>query len=122
MKNRYGQTVRECSRDGSKYYQPAYEKNKWTNFVSAIIVHGISWAGDIGLLIQGGLMQVRMHHTGKEDRSRGGIRFYGVGCAVAHSDFAINPAILAELVLDSSPRHALFQICQLASRVYMVPK
>ena len=66
-------------------------------------------------------MLVGMHHTGDGDHSRSGIRFYGIGCALAHSDFVIYSAMLAELILDCAPRQTFLQVTEVTSRVDVIP-
>ena len=89
-------------------------------FISAIIV-SIIWAGNIWLDSETVLGHVSVHHSSDEGHFRNWIRLHCVGCALMHSSFMIYPAIFAELILDCSPGHSLFPVCQVASRVDTIP-
>ena len=91
------------------------------NFLSAIIVHSTVRASDVGLVIEDGPAQLGVHHAGNKnkDHSRSGTWFYGIGCALIPSALMIYPAALAELILYSSPRHALLEVIQVTSWIAM---
>ena len=91
------------------------------DFISAIIVHSIVLSGNIRL-DEVGLGQVSMRHAGDEDSPCSEILFDCIWRFLTHSSLMIDPAVLAELVLNCSPGHSLLKVCQVALWVDKIPQ